>query len=482
MGPATGAARREAAELAPDVGRRALAWTRQENFYLEREQAVPPFRAALLAAAELPDEAATFARDAAFRLPEQLSTRRYVKVTVKFGPSYSGYYPPPWPDGPAQELDEGFQRAVLDNATLGPLMAARPDVAKEVLLTALIAPPQEPDPHLRDNTCLQDKLCLDEGSDYSLAHPFRGPFLSLLHVNPDVTIDAIARLTNFAAERWTKTTRAGYAQPREVVVRIGETERTLLGDYHVFTWYRSGPCPHALTAALMSLEFWFTEQLLVGTGYENAVAKLLELTNNVALAGLLCAVGCQKPDLFAGALSPLTTAPEFYDWEMARRIAPEIGAMFSGRPDEKLARNWDNQPWRRRGLDEIALEFFRTNEAFRNFIEPVTAHWEERAASAEASPRFKFLVEQKAPRFRRANYREVEACAPLAYIPPAALVQRNAERQHQLDVHSLPHQFPFDCRALLCAGKPMPNTELEDFWQTLDSTTASRSCPRTMLA
>lgn len=477
-GPANGAARPEAAALAVAVGRRALAWTRQKNFYLEGEQGVPFFRAALLAAAELPDEVAAFGRDAAFRLPEQLSMRRYVEVTTNIGlGDYSGYYPPPWLDGPARDLHESFQRAVLDNATLAPLMRMRPDAAKEVLLAALIAPPQEPDPHLRENSFLADKLCLDEGSDYSLANPFRGPFLSLLHVNAHATIDAIVRMTNFAAERWTTTPRASHARPREVVVRFGETERTLLGDYNVFTWYRSGPCPHVLTGALMALEFWFTERMLVGTAYEDAAAKLLKLTNNVAIAGLLCAVGCQQPELFAGVLSPLVTAPEFHDWEMARRIAPDIGAMFSSRTDEKLVRTWTTQPWRQRGLDEIAFELFRTDEAFRGFIEPVTARWEERANVADAPPRFKFLVEQMAPRFRRGNYRVGMAGAPLEYLPPTELLERNAVRQQQLDAHSLPHQFPFHCRGMLQRGTPMADTELESFWRRLEFIAALNNLP-----
>jgi hypothetical protein len=467
-GPATGEARREAAQIALSVGKRALEWTRQQNFYLERKSGVPLFRAALLAASELPDEAALFARDATYRLPLQLSTRHYVEVNVKLGAgSYKGFYPPPWKDGPSQPLSEDFQRAVLDGNTLVPLMAARPEAAKEVLLAAVIAPPREPDPHLEHNTYLLNQLSLDEGSDYSLPNPFRGPFLSLLHQNADATIEAIVRLTNFAAERWKETPRAQHAAPREVIVRFGDDERTLIGDYHVFLWYRfEHGCPHVLSAALMALDFWFTERIAVGTGHESAAEKLLEETNNVAIAGLLCAVGCQKPDLFTNVLSPLVTAPEFHDWEMGRRIAPKIGSLLSDLPQQKLLDRWSEQPHRARGLDEIAFDLFRRNESFRDFMEPVATRWEQRA-SGDASPRFKFLVEQMAPRFRRSNYREVGSDKPLEYVPPQALIERNAERQRKSDDFYLPHEFPLRCRALLNAGKPMLNEHLEDFWQTL---------------
>lgn len=466
--PATGEARREAAQIALSAGKKALGWTRQQNFYLERKAGIPFFRAALLAASEMPDEIALFARDAAYRLPLQLATQHYVEVKVvgNVG-SYKGLYPAPWKDGPAQPLSEDFQRAVLDGNTLVPLMAARPDAAKEVLLAALIAPPQEPDPHIRDNTHLLNQLSLDDGHDYSLPSPFRGPFLSLLHQNPDMAIDVIVRLTNFAAERWKETPRAQHATPREVIIRFGNEERTLIGDYHVFLWYRfEHACPGVLSAALMALEFWFNERLVIGTGYASAAEKLLAETNNVAIAGLLCAVGCQKPDLFKGVLGPLVTPPEFHDWDMIRRVTPGIPSLFSDLPQQQWLDVWSDQPYRALGLDVIAFDLFRRDEGFRQFMEPVATSWEERA-SGDASPRFKFLVEQMAPRFHRFNYREAEENKPLEYVPPQALIERNAERQRQSDDFYLPHQFPFRCRALLGGGKPMPNDQLEDFWQTL---------------
>ena len=272
---------------------------------------------------------------------------------------------------------------------------------------------------------------------------------------------------NFAAERWKETPRAQHAAPREVIVRFGDDERTLIGDYHVFLWYRfEHACPHVLSAALMALEFWFTERIVVGTGYESAAAKLLAETNNVGIAGLLCAIGCQKPDLFTNVLSPLVTAPEFHDWEMARRIAPKIGSLLSDLPPQKLLDRWSEQPHRARGLDEIAFDLFRRNESFRDFMDPVATRWEQRA-SGDAPPRFKFLVEQMAPRFHRSNYREVGSDKPLEYVPPQALIERNAERQRESDDFYLPHEFPLRCRAFLNAGKPMPNEHLEDFWQTL---------------
>ena len=71
-------------------------------------------------------------------------------------------------------------------------------------------------------------------------------------------------------------TACQHAAPREVIVRFGDDERTLIGDYHVFLWYRfEHACPHVLSAALMALEFWFTERIVVGTGYESAAANCL---------------------------------------------------------------------------------------------------------------------------------------------------------------------------------------------------------------
>ena len=467
-GPSTGEARREAAELALSAGKKALGWTRQQNFYLERKAGTPLFRAALLAAGELPDQVAFFARDAAYRQPLHLTTLHYVAAKVIGGiGSYRGFYPQPWQDGPAQPLHGAFQRAVLDGKALVPLMNARPEAAKEVLLAAIIAPPREPDPRLEHNTHLLNQLSLDEGSDYSLATPFRGPFLGLLHQNADATAEVIVRLTNFAADRWKETPRAQHAAPQEVIVRFGDNERTLIGDYHVFLWYRfEHACPHVLSSALMALEFWFAERLMIGDGYESVAEKLLTETNNVAIAGLLCAVGCQKPDLFKGMLSPLVTSPEFHDWDMVRRITPRMPSLFSDLPQQKLLDRWSEQPFRALGLDVIAFDLFGRDEGFRQFMEPVATRWEERA-SGEASPRFKFLVEQMAPRFHRSNYREAEDNKSLEYVPPEALIARNAERQRQSDDFYLPHEFPASCRAILNSGRPMPIEKLEEFWGTL---------------
>lgn len=467
-GPLDGRGRREAAEIALAGGRWALKQSRDEKYFLGRGEAVQIYRAALLAATEIPSEVAVFARDAAYRLPDQLSSRRYIEVTTDLGlDSYSGYYPEPWPIGPAEDLDHDFQRAVLDNATLGPLMRILPEDATEVLLAALVDAPQEPDPRRRDDPFFLNKLSLDNASDYSLANPLRPPFLSLINANPSAMIKAIVALTNFAAERWSEIALARTGRVPEVRVRYGSTERSLIGDFNVFTWYRLGACPNSLASALMALEFCFAHQIPEESESENLLDELLSMSNNVAIAGLLCAVGCQRPKLFLGVLSPLMTAPEFFDWERARRVAAYLDPSDSQLPEDLTTRQWDTQPWRRRGLDEIAPELFRDNEEFRILIDPIVKRWEQRLSDEDASPRFHWLVEQLAPLFRVANYRKGADGELIEFVVPEELAAREAERQDRIQSSELPSTFVRACRARLLHRAPLDEGHLEGFWQML---------------
>src|SRR5437899_11891007 len=100
------------------------------------------FRAALAGARELPDEVAAFALDAAERTATAERPRpTHESVTMTLGASYEAEIPPPRPDGPHARVNESFVHVVLEPDTLGPLIAVKPEVAREGLLAGLIDVP-----------------------------------------------------------------------------------------------------------------------------------------------------------------------------------------------------------------------------------------------------------------------------------------------------------------------------------------------------
>src|SRR6185436_15202267 len=146
----------------------------------------------------------------------------------------------PAEDGPIRRVPDDFQAAVLDGPALRPLVATKPEIAREVLLAVCIEEPRREDPY-NDRMFLIGRCGLDDWRHGYPAMYWKGPFLAFLRAQPKAGLEAIIRLVNHATTRWLDAA-AGPDAPEERRSRFGFEftfgGRTVVwsGDANVFGW------------------------------------------------------------------------------------------------------------------------------------------------------------------------------------------------------------------------------------------------------
>ncbi len=318
--------RKEAAELAVDVGDEMLAFKMSDGMNIVNDKVdEDAFRAALAAAHELPERVASFALTACARKdpPEHIIERivrlneehqRFLEGLNKGRPTSPQKKPPPsilhvhheedplppWPDGPKGRVDSAFQNICLNTDALYPLIVSNPDVAQEIILALLIEHPRR-----RERKRSVPGLGLDFGFDLIRGWypPFytRGPFLSFLKANPQEGLSLIIRLINFATERWADV-EDGKSETPSVKVLSAEVEKDFIGNGEVFYWYR-GFMSGIISSALMALEKWLydtVEDDKIRGLIDGIIDRIIQDGDSLAFLGVLCAIGKKKPDLFLG--------------------------------------------------------------------------------------------------------------------------------------------------------------------------------------
>ena len=432
------------------------------------------FRAALAGARELPDEVAAFALDAAERTATAERPRpTHESVTMTLGASYEAEIPPPWPDGPYARVNESFVHVVLEPDTLGPLIAVKPEIARELLLAVLIDEPSPRSPY-EYSELVRDQLHINRLYGWFPPLYFRGPFLSFLTHQPQQGLEVILRLVNFAFDQWA----ACRAQREEAVpyvrVPFAEGERMLSGNFDVYLAYRDhGPWPHAVVAALMALEKWLYYQIDSEKPVDATIETILHRGNSVAFAGLLMAVGGKQPSLFLGPLRALLAVPEFHYWEIARMVKDHSGMQMIGWFGKgafaNLARDWHDMPHRKFDWYRLAQYLFFNVPEIRSFLEEQSHHWDQRRET-EPDPQMKHFLKQLAPRFRVENYHLTEVPehgSMVVYELPEALRLENEEIAKQADDDQLLLGFPLRCAQILDNGVGLQVEELQAFWETI---------------
>jgi hypothetical protein len=467
--------RREAAEIGLAIGRHTLQLLRDKDAtYTNDPDFRIAFRAALAGAQELPDDVAAFAFDAAERTREGRERPTHRAVRSKHLGSWEDAFPPPWPDGPFSRVTKAFASECLEISALQPLMVARPAVAREVLLASLIEEPRTPNPYADQASIQRDQLNIDHLHQWFPPLYTRGSFLVFLRLNPSEGLEAILRLVNFAFERWSAVlTERGQFVP-SVKLQLGDDERTLLGDYNVYMAYSdSTQWPYPVISALMALEKWLYEQLEAGQSIDPIIETILRRTNSVAFVGLLNAVGCKEPSLYAGFLRALLAVPEFHDWETRRSVLSHRGLPMIGwlREQElaRLAQEWHAMEHRKKNMHNEALALMLNNLDARDFLGEQARIWEERRA-AEPDPQIAHFLKQLVPLFQIENWSvrpHPEHGRAVVYEAPEELRRENEELLRKSADQQLVIIFPVRCSQLIEKHTPLPAEELETFWNEL---------------
>src|SRR3984957_7896840 len=163
--------RTEAGTLALEVAKEAQGRTAEGLHFSGKDKVI--YEALLSAAPEFPDEVAQIALELCGRRdepdhaiqrgldeeerqeqrreewrrnnPEESRKKRMPVPGISF--RREGPLRPPSADGPLRAVSDGFQSAVMDTIALNGLIAARPDVAREVLLAVCIEEPRPSEPY-----------------------------------------------------------------------------------------------------------------------------------------------------------------------------------------------------------------------------------------------------------------------------------------------------------------------------------------------
>jgi hypothetical protein len=475
--------RKEAAELAVAIAREVQERNEEGSGGTDRTV----YEAALYAAKDLPDEVAALCLELAKRreLSPEMNARvqetrrkrheqqqqqsenaaRKARAPVMGFPR--GRLNPPWPDGPQSRVDHDFQDACLDGPAFSNLAQARPDVALEVLLAVCIEEPQH-------NDYGRSSLMEDTGMAFwRKADPpmyFRGPFLQFLWVAPEQGITFVLRLVNFATRRC-------------VGGRVGQTleiagqPKVWLGDNRVFRWHHDWPLSRGavIHSALMALERWFYEQIDAGRDVEAAARRIMAESESVAFAGVIFDVGKKMPSLLAGAWRPLFSSWVMWCWDFHisnQRANGQSGSLGSWwrQPQQviKLAQEWYAMPHRREmllALDGAIPRTMLSRPKFGPFFDDIRRRWKVALDAGDDPEHLGPLIERINPE----NYTFSPEGEPVDFQWPEAMARKHEEQLREIALGQTLTGFPFRCRKVLAAGKPLPDNQLLLLFQWLQS-------------
>lgn len=469
--------RREAAGLAVAVGEATLQ-SRLDCPYRADNDAEEAYRAALVAATELPDAVADFAlRACARRLdPEVEAGQRghYVRpgtLVSVHSPLMSADIrrpmPEPWCDGPMHRVDDAFQTASLVNGGLASLMRVRGTIASEVILAALIREPRPRQLDEMDDLSSHEDVGLDFLQGFSPPLYDKGPFWLFLRISPRDAIDCIIRLVDFATERWVEDVRGKRKEVPTLRLLTDEGERTYVGGMRLLGWYRNAFADDAVASALMALEHWIYEQIRSKQDVGEIVGHMLDRSTSCALLGMLWEVARFEPALLRSSLRPLLTCAELYEWENQALLQGLnhlglFGAMLAPPRTQRQIQEWEGMAHRTVRISALALRLLLFDSSMTTFFLSTRDYWRQlRDATLPAHPPSGHLNELMT-QFDRGNWRMVEAESGRVmaeYVPPEEFAQKNVVVSQALK-RGVPLLTIIRCRAILRGDElPPANTE-----------------------
>ena len=374
------------------------------------------------------------------------------------------------PSGP----DRYFRDVCLDSDALHPLIQHAPRLAADVLV-ALLAP----SPSRRDSLDLFDELGMDRLPGWLMPLYTRGPFLVFLRTAPDEALDMALHVLNAATERWAVNREHWLPdEPDESVARrsqsgielvIGDEVLSRSGDGEVMFWYRgAAQVPTTLSSLLMAIEKWLYDEHDAGRDIAPICRRLLSGSSSMAVVGLLGAVACRHPELLAGPLRPLLSAPEVLIWDAHYKRLPHeyllTGLFQEPVVLQELARDWHALEHRHTTVEQLALNQLLQDEQERRYFAVLRKRWLARVDEHGEPAALRFL----AARFDPDSWQERTDESGVTYLTFKAPEGLQAESEVTLRALA-ERQFwltlPMQCRQVLDGMLTLDAGNLEETWQ-----------------
>jgi|GEM_PF-365833 len=235
---------------------------------------------------------------------------------------------------------------------------------------------------------------LDRDSWYGLRDEFHlrlnpasaihGPFLFLLHGDPQTGQRLIVDLTNIAMERaaiFARQENEGREPASvEVFLKEGRTVRQWASDQFWRIYREPSFAPDVVTCALMALEKWLLDLAADGHDLQEACYALLEASNNVAISAVVASVAVAYPERVGDVVLALFRVPQFFRWDQVRSSAGQfqMHSLLAGIPMPAEHRIYDEErkqsaklPHRSRDLEWLmsALQFTEMRDPVQKIID-----------------------------------------------------------------------------------------------------------------
>ena len=491
--------RTEAAELAIEIAEDMLALRMSKVPLLDEGGLVKlAFRAGLAACNEQPERVVDFALTACSRkVPsgrildligkhnEELKSReKEVKRPIRkipetlLDPTFESDTPPPWPDGPIDQVVRDFHELCLESDTdsdaLYPLIFSHPEKAREIILALLI---EHPTPRDRYDSRLEKHIGMAYVGTWFPPFYTRGPFYFFLNTHPQQGLDLIISLINFATERWAEPWTNEGKQPPYVEIELSRGKKALIGYPYTYYWHRdAGNISQIIPSALMALEKWLYDGLDKEDLKEETVRQIeeiLEKGTSLAFIGLLISVGKKHRELFADSLLPLLGPPEFY-WLDAEHILKSETHQMIGfdlyRSVIKLAQDFHSMPHRKVPLSGIAINLFLSNEGTRKTFGKFREGWKSRFEKSVFGWVSPDLFENLIQWLDMSNWKrreDSEQGAEFQFEIPKEILERRKEEFKEIQDRQLLINLPIRFRRILDGeGKLYPD-DAEKVWGTI---------------
>lgn len=494
-------ARSEAAEIAIEIAEDMLALNMSIIKYIDSIGLVKlAFRAGLAACNEQPDRVLDFAltacsrKDPSVRIleliakynEEAISREKEVKQPrigipeVLLSSMFESETPPPWPNGPKDEIDRDFQELCLesdaDTDALYPMIVSFPEKAREIILALLI---EHPTPRDKYGSRLEEYT----GMTFFVHRwfpPFytRGPFYFFLNAHPEKGLDLIISLINFATERWAEQWRNEGKESPHIEIEFSWGKKQFIGDAYVYYWYRDViRVSKVIPSALMALEKWLYDRL-ENEEYKGEAVKLIEEIlkkgDSLAFIGLLISIGKKHSELFSDALISLLAIPEFYSWDVEHILKSEdhqmIGWFGHGKDMIKLAQEFNLMPHRKLQLNQIAINLFLKNEKTRKNFEEFRKIWKSRFEKSQFETVSTDTLENLIQWFDISNWEikdDPEQGKIFEFKIPKEIAKRRQEGFKEMQDRQLLLYSPIKFRGILDGKEKLSSDDAEKLWSTI---------------
>lgn len=288
---------------------------------------------------------------------------------------------PPWPLGPQHRIEQGFREAVLRSPNFQALMRSNANIAGEVLLACIVE--SEPEDGFDSSLSAEDELAIEYDRETYPTAPWKSPFYSFLRIDPDVALDTLQRLVNFASHRWLEASRKKTGLPPEPLsVRLTDGSfKEYIGNAWVFGWSQENSLSVGqLYSALAALERWLCDLIDEGEDVTTEIQTILRQTDSVAVLGVLINVGKHAPQIFKGPLLPLLGLQDIYEWDSRRTnqntlAFDSLNWANSGEVFFEMAKKWVFSPYRTKKLREVAAELVVEDRKLGDFVLDMTRGW-----------------------------------------------------------------------------------------------------------